>query len=89
MRPWLLVHTENSTYEIDRDGRRIRRIEGANEPTPRFSEDGLWHDYAELSHLEVDRVFHISWLDGGMTLMSTVLDIEDGTVGDGSAAALF
>ena len=41
-------HTMNSTYEVDRESKRIRRVLGANPPTSNQREDGEWQDYLML-----------------------------------------
>ena len=44
----MIVATMNSTYEFDMVERKVRRVEGAYDPTPRFGEDGEWREfYAE------------------------------------------
>lgn len=65
-----LIETLNSTYEIDYDANRIRRVKGVNPPTSHFAPDGEWHEF--------QRVFHdggtlwVFWTDGSFTRTSTV-----------------
>ena len=42
------VTTANSTYEINDADHLIRRVLGANDPTPRQGMDGQWRSYVEL-----------------------------------------
>lgn len=37
-----------SAYELDVEGRRIRRVSGEGAPTPRTGEDGVWKEFAFL-----------------------------------------
>jgi hypothetical protein len=47
----IFFRTQNSTYEVDRENKRIRRTEGVGDPTDRFTrvqdEDG-WTEYASI-----------------------------------------
>jgi hypothetical protein len=45
--PEILV-TQNSTYEIDHAGKRVRRLEGRFTPTPAFGEDEVWREYKDV-----------------------------------------
>jgi hypothetical protein len=38
----------NSTYDIDIANKRIRRLNGNNEPQPRQGQDGEWKTYAAI-----------------------------------------
>lgn len=37
--------TVYSVYELDLEGKRMRRLEGENDPTPRQGPDGEWKTY--------------------------------------------
>lgn len=37
--------TANSVYEVDYGAKRVRRIVGMNEPTPRQGDDGAWKEF--------------------------------------------
>ena len=37
-----------STYEVDEEEKKIRRINGLNDPTPRMGEDGVWKSYEKI-----------------------------------------
>lgn len=40
--------TLNSTYEVDRENKLIRRLAGINPPTSNQGEDGNWQPYQRL-----------------------------------------
>lgn len=42
------VTTVNSTYEINEADHMIRRLHGANDPTPRQGADGDWQEYQSI-----------------------------------------
>lgn len=64
------LKTQNSTYEIDEDAKRIRRLQGVNEPTQYFGEDGVWQEYDELVSLWHGGVV-VHWPHGGSTITSS------------------
>ena len=37
-----------SFYEIDTDSKKIRRLNGKSDPTPRVGKDGEWREYSAL-----------------------------------------
>lgn len=39
----MIVKTLNSTYEVDVEGMRFRRLSGKNDPTPNIGADEEWH----------------------------------------------
>ena len=67
--------TMNSIYEVDEQNKRIRRLEGANDPTPNQGEDGVWREYFALQ--SVNGGYLIVWDYGGnrATLTSRVLEV--------------
>lgn len=60
----IIIQTQNSTYEIDTTRSLARRVVGANEPTPRFNQDGEWHEYVRISDPTLGEAFVITWPDG-------------------------
>jgi len=44
------VTTQYSVYEINEDEHLIRRVTGANDPTPHQGDDGEWQRYAGLAY---------------------------------------
>lgn len=42
------LRTEYSLYELDRAGKRVRRLSGEAYPTSFIGEDGVWRDYEHL-----------------------------------------
>lgn len=70
-----LVNTTNSTYEIDYQNQRIRRLSGVNEPTAHFSPDGEWKDFTEIASW--GSKLCVYWPDGQITLTTIVTDTEE------------
>ena len=61
-----------SVYEIDTLGRRIRRLEGSHEPTPRQGEDGEWREYQSISEVDEGKAVLIVWRYEGDIAKSTI-----------------
>jgi hypothetical protein len=57
----MIFKTRNSTYEVDAENKRIRRIKGLAEPTPRLSPDGEWKDYREITPVTTFHPVQITW----------------------------
>jgi hypothetical protein len=57
----MLFTTYNSTYEIDQEHARIRRLEGLNKPTPRQGADGDWKSYVAISPVSIGLCVTIIW----------------------------
>lgn len=73
-----LVHTTYSTYEIDLENSRARRLEGQNEPTKNQGPDGTWRDFLGVYWLNDSLMFEWEW-DGGVlrrTRTSDVVKVE-------------
>lgn len=66
--------TQNSTYEVDYDNKKIRRISGVNPPTAHFAPDGEWKDYSLI--LPHGSRLMIFWGDGDFnaTMTSPLVD---------------
>lgn len=48
--PVMIIHTgTESIYEVDTKNKRVRRMTGARNPTPRQGKDGEWRDYTSIS----------------------------------------
>jgi len=50
-----------SIYEVDTEGKKIRRLEGKKNPTPRQGKDGEWRGYLNDLKVEVGESVLISW----------------------------
>lgn len=61
-----------STYELDRDNKRIRRLEGAGAPTPHQGPDGDWRGYLAISLPEVGAYVMVIWGLAGDVVERTV-----------------
>ncbi len=66
----MIFHTRNSSYEVDLDRKRIRRLAGHSNPTPRQGLDGAWKDFQRISELSVGAGALIVWSEEG-TIPST------------------
>jgi hypothetical protein len=71
----MIFKTENSTYELDEPNKRIRRLEGANPPTPAFAPDREWKTYDEL--MPATGRLMIWWDGTRYTLTSPIVDWND------------
>lgn len=79
----MIVVTENSSYEFDLEQKRVRRLRGVNDPTPRLGTDGEWRTYVEVSDPQIGQSFVIRWPDGqpelrDHTISSAVILIASG-----------
>lgn len=77
--------TRNSTYEMNPDAKKIRRVAGVNPPTNRQGADGVWQSYHALA-VEPGAPAVITWRiddseDGPiarMTVTGPVVSVHDG-----------
>lgn len=54
-----------SVYELDQDNKRIRRLSGVKDPTPRQGADGQWKTYVHLkTEPEPGNDLYICWSVG-------------------------
>lgn len=67
------VRTLNSTYEIDHDGKRIRRTRGSNPVTEYQREDGVWQEYQQIVD-QPNGCLLILWDERRGTLTSKVVE---------------
>ena len=45
----MIIYTESrSIYQVDTTQKRLRRLQGAINPTPRIGKDGEWKSYSSL-----------------------------------------
>lgn len=58
----MIFHTETgSTYEIDPERRRARRLHGRGPSTPRTGPDGDWKSFAWATAVEVGAPVLVAW----------------------------
>jgi hypothetical protein len=60
----MIFHTiSGSTYEVNKSEKKIRRLNGITDPTPRMGEDGKWKNYLKLypDHPQVGQSVLIVW----------------------------
>lgn len=69
----MIFHTESSTYEIDTERNRIRRLSGRADPTSGQGQDGVWKDFKSTTDVVQGAQVLIVWTDGSKpTLTSRV-----------------
>ena len=51
----------SSIYEVDSINKKIRRLEGVANPTPRQGLDGEWKPYLQLDNCSVGQQALITW----------------------------
>jgi len=61
-----------SAYELDRDGSKIRRLAGEDNPTPRQGKDGEWRVFDFCSEVVAGVPVVINWEDVRCTVTSPV-----------------
>lgn len=79
----MIFHTQsNSIYEVDVENKRIRRMEGKINPTPRQGIDGEWKKFLDISEIELNSPCVIIWEQIGdiskTTMTSNVMMIHIG-----------
>jgi hypothetical protein len=57
------ITISGSTYEVDQDNKKIRRLKGKADPTPRQGQDGEWREYINLSPIKIGEAVLIQWAD--------------------------
>jgi len=72
----MIFHTANSTYELDQNNNRIRRLTGKRDPSPRQSKDGEWRQFEFCSEVVKDRGVLIHWGDEKCTMTSVVVSVD-------------
>lgn len=80
----MIFHTESgSTYEVDVINKKIRRLNGAKDPTPRQGRDGEWRDYSYLwpSPLRVGEMAIIVWGKDVQLMPEVQAALEAGDIG--------
>lgn len=60
-RSTIIARTRNSVYEVDLEGRRVRRLTGDIDPTPEQGRDGEWRRAEVISTPEVGEKIVIVW----------------------------
>lgn len=67
------VTKSGSVYEVDVPGKRVRRLHGEQDPTPRQGKDGEWRAYAAM-YWVTGRCLVFDWAgDGKCTMTSAVM----------------
>jgi hypothetical protein len=75
----------SSIYEIDEEAKKIRRLHGIKDPTPRQGNDGDWKDYKEII-IALNKQLIIVWGNGtnanGEAIMKTTATSSIEAIGD-------
>lgn len=50
-----------SLYELDLEGKRVRRLIGVADPTPRQGKDGEWRYFESCSAIKIGREAYFIW----------------------------
>ncbi len=80
----MIFHTvSGSTYEVDKLEKKIRRLNGVTDPTPRMGEDGKWRNYLKLypEPLQVGESALIVWGNDVDLIPETREALERGEIG--------
>jgi hypothetical protein len=62
-----------SVYQVDHEGKRVRRMIGEAAPTPHQGKDGDWKSFQDLTTLPDGRLW-FWWGSGETTFTSPVLE---------------
>lgn len=57
--------TKNSHYEVDIDGKKIRRLRGLHDPFPMGVPDGEWRSFIEISEICLRQSVLVVWNEEG------------------------
>ena len=58
----MIFHTiSGSVYECDQDNKRVRRLAGVSDPTPRQGKDGDWRNYVIATEIVVGESVRFVW----------------------------
>lgn len=50
-----------SLYEVDEENKRVRRLIGVQDPTPRQGSDGEWREYLDRTEIVVGQIALFVW----------------------------
>lgn len=59
----MIVTTRNSHYQVDEANKRIRRVWGESDTTPRFTPEGEWKPYEHITPIETFLSITVTWPD--------------------------
>jgi hypothetical protein len=65
-----------STYELDQPNKRIRRLNGTEDPTPRQGADGEWKTFNNCTDVREGNSVLIQWEGERCTVTSIVKSIS-------------
>lgn len=72
----MIFYTESgSIYELDRTNNQIRRLNGAEDPTPRQGKDGEWKKFTYCTEVIEKQSVIINWENEKCTITSPVKTI--------------
>lgn len=73
----IVARTRYSTYEIDVEGLRVRRLSGVNDPTERQGPDGEWKPVVAITRVAGRFLFH--WDEEGRSTITSLIVSESDT----------
>lgn len=70
------ITQSGSVYEVDADNKKLRRLTGRTDPTPRLGKDGEWRQYSEIvpDPIEKGKQVLIVWGEDVVLLPDTVVE---------------
>ena len=75
-------------YEVEVEGKRIRRLAGTHDPTARQGQDGAWKPFATMNKITIGQPVLIGWRLNELNVLQSTLtsdvqsiDAYDGSVG--------
>lgn len=77
------ITESGSCYEVNTDSKKIRRLKGQADPTPRMGKDGEWRPYADMlpDPVKVGSNVLIIWGSDVELMPETKAAIEAGDIG--------
>lgn len=74
------VSTQTSMYDVDIEGKRVRRVAGVDPPTERQGEDWVWRPFVNIWLKDRGIVFQWGWNENGSancTWTSDIVAVEE------------
>ncbi len=73
-----IFRTQYSLYELDVDNQRVRRLSGANAPTPNQPADGEWQTYERVEWHPFYRKALKFWWDEAADKFTVLSEMQPG-----------
>lgn len=72
----MIAYTLNSCYELDLVSKKIRRLKGSEDPTPRQGDDGAWKEYTDIVGPVPGKPMLVLWEGVRCTKTSVITKIQ-------------